>query len=411
MPRMPRLPRYCKHKPQNRAYVRWKPFFGSKQHYLEGDYGSPESIAEYERILARIRQAGVTEPPATKPAPKAATVSYLYVAYDDAVGVTKSADWKQRFAAASRPLIKAYGQSLCADFGPLKLQDVRDAMRAKGWGCYTVNSRVNLLKEMFRWGATREMFPASVYGALQVVAPLKPSDFPAKPSAPRKPATSKAIMSVLPHVTPLIGTMIRVQFLCGMRSEELCRLRACEIDRSGEVWIYSPSLHKTAHRGKSKIICFGPKAKELLTPYLGKPDEFVFTPAKSIAEDKSRRAAERKTKLYGAAKKRKPKERRTRPRYTSRTYFKALRYGFLRLAHSLGHEGKPPKGYSLRKWLAERGIEYWHPHLLRHTRATKTRAVYNLEGSAAQLGNTLTATQIYAQQSLALAVRIARETG
>ncbi len=35
-----------------------------------------------------------------------------------------------------------------------------------------------------------------------------------------------------------------------MRPAELCILRPADIDRSGDVWVYRPSDHKTQHHGR-----------------------------------------------------------------------------------------------------------------------------------------------------------------
>lgn len=76
-------------------------------------------------------------------------------------------------------------------------------------------------------------------------------------------------------VTPVVAGMMQVQLLTGMRSGELCRLRPCDIDRSGNIWIYQPKAvdqnqydHKTAYLGTKKIITIGPKAQKVLVKYL-----------------------------------------------------------------------------------------------------------------------------------------------
>ena len=43
------LPKYCKHKPSGRAYVR----IGAKMYYL-GKYGSEASKQEYDRVIAEF---------------------------------------------------------------------------------------------------------------------------------------------------------------------------------------------------------------------------------------------------------------------------------------------------------------------------------------------------------------------
>ena len=45
-------------------------------------------------------------------------------------------------------------------------------------------------------------------------------------------------------------------------------MRACDIDMSGKVWLYRPARHKTEHHGHGRIIALGPKAQEVIRPFL-----------------------------------------------------------------------------------------------------------------------------------------------
>ena len=57
-------------------------------------------------------------------------------------------------------------------------------------------------------------------------------------------------------------------------------------------------------------------------------------------------------------------------------------------------------------------IPSWYPLQLRHTRATEVRKSYWLDGAQAALGHkNCDVTQVYAEKNLAVAVRIAKETG
>src|SRR5882757_6192288 len=74
--------------------------------------------------------------------------------------------------------------------------------------------------------------------------------------------------------------MVQLQRLTGMRSGELCKLRTCDVDRTGSVWIYRPPSHKTAYKGHQRIIRIGPKGQNILSRWLraDKPDAYVFSP-------------------------------------------------------------------------------------------------------------------------------------
>jgi len=62
-------------------------------------------------------------------------------------------------------------------------------------------------------------------------------------------------------------------------------MRGCDIDRSGEVRLYRPHRHKTAHRGKDRIVTIGPKAQAVLKPFLGLSlTVYLFSPAEAEAD-------------------------------------------------------------------------------------------------------------------------------
>src|SRR5262249_52481887 len=73
-----------------------------------------------------------------------------------------------------------------------------------------------------------------------------------------------------------VRTMVELQRLTGMRPGEVCGFTFAEVDRSpsvvpacrqadttGDLWVYRPSQHKTAHRGKHRAVPLGPKARPL----------------------------------------------------------------------------------------------------------------------------------------------------
>ena len=76
--------------------------------------------------------------------------------------------------------------------------------------------------------------------------------------------------------------MIRFQRLTGCRPGEVCILRPCDVDTSGEVWAYRPESHKTEHHGRDRVIFLGPKAQDVLRPYLLRDKTaYCFVPAES----------------------------------------------------------------------------------------------------------------------------------
>src|SRR5207248_4732637 len=86
----------------------------------------------------------------------------------------------------------------------------------------------------------------------------------------------------------------------GMRPGEVRRLRLAEVDRSGDVWVYRPADHKTRHKGKSRAVYFGPRAKAVLAAFVERrgnvdPDEPLFSPRAEREERYRAMRAARKT--------------------------------------------------------------------------------------------------------------------
>ena len=45
-------------------------------------------------------------------------------------------------------------------------------------------------------------------------------------------------------------------------------MRTRDIDTSGKIWEYRPESHKTEHHGKERVIFLGPRAQEIVRPFL-----------------------------------------------------------------------------------------------------------------------------------------------
>src|SRR5262249_30330844 len=83
-----------------------------------------------------------------------------------------------------------------------------------------------------------------------------------------KPVDPQHVTATLPHCSRHVRAMLELQQLTGMRPGEVCKLRLSEVNRAGDPWVFRPERHKTAHRGKSRVIPIGPKARALLVGFL-----------------------------------------------------------------------------------------------------------------------------------------------
>ena len=80
--------------------------------------------------------------------------------------------------------------------------------------------------------------------------------------------------------------MIQLQMVTGMRPTEVCIMRGCDIDTTREIWTYTPASHKTQHHGHRREIYLGPKARQIIEPFLAgrATDAYLFSPAEAEAE-------------------------------------------------------------------------------------------------------------------------------
>ncbi len=148
-----------------------------------------------------------------------------------------------------------YGETSAQAFGPRCLRRLRDAMVAgdpkadpprPGWARTTVNARIHAVAAIFKWAASHELLPVTVYQALKTVEALRRGQTAAHETVPTTPAPQTAIEAARAHLVAPLQAMIDLQLLAGMRPGELCALRTCDLDRSGKVWRYAPDGHKTA---------------------------------------------------------------------------------------------------------------------------------------------------------------------
>ena len=308
-----------------------------RRHYL-GRYGSDESRAEYHRLLAEWRaDPGRFKAAKAGPADRVtvgqvieAFWSHVEQFYRDADGnVTSEVD---NFRQALRPVRKLYEQELAINFGPLALQAVRGCMIDAGWTRKNINKQVDRVKHAFRWATAQEMIPPSVHQALATVEGLRYGRCGARESQPVRPVAENLIESVKPLVSDEVRAMIELQLLTGCRPQDVVRMDAPSIDRSGLVWLYQPTKHKTAHRGHIHTVFIGPRAQLTLARFLNaKPlGGFLFDPRSAESRRLALMHEERVTPLNsgnrpGTNRKTGGKERKPGDRYMVGSYRRAIR--------------------------------------------------------------------------------------
>jgi integrase len=312
---------------------------------------------------------------------------------------------------AVRVLRKTYGRTRADEFRPLKLKAVREKLVEAGLCRRSVNARIGRIKRMFKWAVENELIAADRYHALQAIPGLRPGRTAARDLPPVKPAPLEAVEATMPHLPRQVAAMVRLQLYTGMRPGEVCIMRTRDIDRSGEIWVYRPSRHKTEHHAHERNVFLGPKSQEVILPFLkdADPDAYIFSAAEADEEWRARKHAARKTPLScgnrpGSNCKRRPK-RRPGSCYRRDSYTRAIAKACF-LAFPV------PDGLDADQAKAWRKSHHWHPHQLRHNAATSLRKDFGIDAAQVILGHkTLAITAIYAEKDTAAALEVMRKVG
>ncbi len=389
------LPTYRLHKQSGQAIVTVSTG-GVRKDILLGKYGTPESKQEYERVLARLRLAGPALPA------EDLTVAELLLRFmAHAQTHYRHPDGRPtyevyNFKLSLRPVRELYAATPAADFGPLALKTVRSRMVELGWCRSQINIRIGRVRRVWKWAASEELVPPAAYTSLTTVTGLQKGRSDAAERAPVGPAPVDHVVRAMVEMNRQVRGLVEFQRLTGCRPGEATRLRRCDVDQSGPVWVYRPSGYKTAWRGKARAVLIGPQAQALLAGFpTDDPAAFVFSPAAAAREHHAARAAARKTPLYRSHAARNASVRVSAPKRAAGEHYTLDSYG-----------------QAIDRACDRAGVAHWHPNQLRHSFATEVRKAYGLEAAQVLLGHERAdVTQVYAEKNLDLARRVAAAIG
>jgi integrase len=293
------VPKYRHHKGSGQAFVQ----VNGHRHYL-GKWDSPKSKERYSAFVAELAVspiAAATLPLAT-PVPKLTVVELCAAYLDFADGYYRRNGQPTRTIQGIRAAIRAikslYGETPVDDFSPIGLLAIQTSLAGGALSRNYANKILGYIKRMFKWGVCRAIVPPTVYTALSTVEGLRMGRTSAKESKPVLPVSDELVDATLPYLPAVVADMVRFQRLTGARPGEVCQIRPCDVDRSGEVWEYRPQSHKMEHHGRQRVIYIGPKAQAILSPYLLRAqDAHCFSPTESVRKREIEMRASRKTRV------------------------------------------------------------------------------------------------------------------
>lgn len=378
------VPRPCpilKRHAKGYAYVRWASQ-GKVYERSMGPWGSDEARAKYVRFSLEWTQ-GLSEIKTGKGEILVVELIDAYLAHADQYYRKNGKRTGEYAVIASgmRVLAEVAADRITSDFRPDDLRLCQQSLIDAGKSQKTVNDYCARIVRCFAWGVSHTTDAGSPFAPPVVVAMLREvGGIQAHRTAAKEPRkiTSvpwEIVEATFPHlhVDPvrraILEALIRVHWLTGMRSSALLAMRPCDIDRTKSEWLYvvGAAENKNAFRGRSLSFWIGPQCQAVLAPLLvGQPHDrpiFRFVNASTRADVLIDRCKYQK---------------------------------FVELACRRGN------------------IEHWHPHQLKHSRATEVQRVYeDSEAVASAIGNTPeVAREVYTDDPReAVRRRIARETG
>ena len=251
-----KTPTYRFHKRSNQAVVT----IDAHDYYL-GEYQSNASKIEYDRLIGEWLAGGRhLSAQANADLTLAEIIDRFWdhcATYYRKPDGTPSSE-AGNFRDALRPLLRLYGSTSAAQFGPLALRSTRQEMIRLGWSRTYTNKNIGRVKSLFKWAVGLELVPANIYHALQAVEGLKAGRSEARETLPVRPVSDELLDAVIPHMAPPVRAMVELQRLTGMRPGEVCGMRKRDIELGGELWRYRPASHKTQHLGHDRYSAAGP---------------------------------------------------------------------------------------------------------------------------------------------------------
>ena len=399
--------------PQMRVHLSGQGFvrIGDRNFYL-GKYGSPESLARYAVLIAEYQankltlpknfevrdideRAGLllskeTELPPEHLEKRPLQVKHLTEAYRIFIAkrYADSHSELHRLNQVCNELTEFDGELPIADYGPRALQRQRQRWIDAGMARVYVNRLVNCTRRMFRWGVAEELVTESIWTRLRSVDALRCGQTDAPETEAVTPVAIEVVRKTSVELSPVLKSMLIINVATGMRPSELCRIRPCDVDRSGPVWMYRPVKHKTANKGKARAIPLVGDAREEITNYLNRdPKSFCFSPKESMAWWQAKKRSDRKSKVQPSQMDRSKESPRKEPGdcFDANSYRQSIQRAALRA-----------------------GVESWHPYQLRHLAGTVVRDALGPEAAQALLGHShINMTEHYAKVSERKAIEAA----
>lgn len=376
-PKKLRLPSIVHHKASGKDVVFLRCPGGRRQMVYLGDHDSAESRRRYQEVLSQYLAGTPVLPPTRVQAPStfptvgqlaASFLLFANIYYRDAEGVLSAG--VANFQPAFEPLLDLHRDTPTDQFQITDLDAVRQVLiDSKKYCRVTINGRMALIKQLFKWGVSKKQVPGSTWGELSAFRALPVGRGGVRDNPPVMAVPWAMVEKTVEHLPPTVRAAVMVQWWTGCRPAEVLAMTLRQLDTTGETWLYNVVRHKGRWRGKERVVVLGPKAQAEVKPFLTlSPDRSVFSPQNAWKERAEELRANRQI----------PETKQTRERDAKAA------------AAQPKHEFFDVATYRRAIWRAcdKAGIPHWSPHKLRHAAGTRLAIKEGIETARAALGHT-----------------------
>ena len=250
----------------------------------------PDVQAAYARLVAT--QSGVLMPE-LPPDQKTSVAMVCNAVIEWAEGYYLGSNEAWAVRDACKHLTDLFLDTPVDDLGVRHMRALQEMLVRQNRARTGINKILGRIRRVISQGVQLGLVNASTLTACSVTRPLLAGHCRAPESEHKPPASDDSIRAILPHLpggeTGTVASMLLVQRLTGMRPGEVVNLNLAEIDRSDpNCWLYTPRLHKTAHKGKKRVIPIGPAAVAILKPFLRADGKPHFSPASTVRKPEAR---------------------------------------------------------------------------------------------------------------------------
>ena len=407
---MPKLvtrpPKYARHKASGQAVVK----VGKILHYL-GPHGSAESKVAYQEVVSQwIADSGCSPSVASaiRLPQSDVTVTEMLAEYmDHAQAYYVKAGEATSQVHVMRSVVRfwkeSFGSLFVRKIKPSHLKAIQKRMVTDGESRSYVNKITSYSKGIFRWAVETDLAQPEVWQGLLAVRGLAKGRTSARETEPISPVEDAVVDATIPHLPDVVSDMVRFQRATGARPGEVCGIRPCDVDQSGDVWLYRPASHKTEHHHRGRIVAIGPRGQDVLRPYLLRaPDACCFSPRESACRRHAVQREEWETPVQPSQAARKPKRK---PRRSAKEWYSKDSYNRA-VVRAVEVANKDRQRDCLPS------LPTWHPNQLRHSVGSEVRQRFGLEAAQCVLGHAkANTTEIYAERDLSKAMEVARAIG